>query len=54
MRRSNLIFAAASAVLGVIALAITFAAGEVFAVGTLLGVVLLVNALIRYSIAQRE
>ena len=53
MRRSNLVFAAASAAIGLFAIAVTLAAGKPFAVGTVLGVVLLVNALIRYRIAQR-
>ena len=53
MRRSNLVFAAASAAIGLFAIAVTLAAGKPFAVGTVLGVVLLVNAAIRYRIAQR-
>lgn len=54
VRRTNLVIAAASATVGVLALAITLAAGEVFALGTALGVVLLVNALVRYRLAQRR
>ena len=46
--------AAASATVGVLALAITLAAGELFALGTALGVVLLVNAFVRYRLAQRR
>ena len=54
MRRTNLVIAAGSAAVGALAIAITLAAGQVFAVGTLLGAVLLVNAYVRYRIAQRR
>ncbi len=54
MRRSNLVISAVSATLGLLAIALTLAAGALFAIGTLLGVVLLVNALVRYRLAQRQ
>lgn len=54
MRRANLVLAGASAVVGLLALAFTLASGEVFALGTVLGVVLLVNAAVRYMMAQRQ
>ena len=53
MRRSNLVIAAASAAVGALALALTLAAGG-GAVGFVLGTILLVNALVRYRLAQRE
>lgn len=54
MRRTNLILAAGSAAVGVLAIALTLAAGEVLAVGSVLGTVMLVNAYVRYRIAQRD
>ncbi len=54
MRRSNLVIATASAAVGLLAIAMTLAAGELFAVGTVLGIVLLANAFVRYLIAQRQ
>ena len=54
MRRSNFVIAMASAAVGSLAIAMTLAAGELFAVGTVLGIVLLANALVRYLIAQRQ
>jgi hypothetical protein len=54
MRRSNFVIATASAAVGLLAIAMTLAAGELFAVGTVLGIVLLANALVRYLIAQRQ
>ena len=53
MRRSNLVISVASAAVGALALALTFAAGG-GAVGYVLGVILLGNALVRYRLAQRE
>jgi hypothetical protein len=53
MRRSNLVLAVASAVVGGFALALTVAAGG-GAVGYVLGAILLLNAVVRYRIAQRE
>ena len=53
VRRSNLVIAAASATVGLLALALTLAAGG-GAVGYALGAVLLVNAFARYRIAQRR
>ena len=54
MRRSNLVLATASAAVGLLAIAMTLAAGGLFAVGTVLGVILLANAFARYLIAQRQ
>lgn len=54
MRRANLVIAGASAAVGLLALGFTLASGQVFALGTVLGVVLLANGVIRYLMAQRQ
>lgn len=54
MRRANLVIAGASGAVGLLALGLTLASGQVFALGTVLGVVLLANAAVRYSMAQRQ
>ncbi len=53
MRRPNLVIAMASAAVGLLALALTFAAGG-GTVGYVLGMVLLANAFVRYCMAQRR
>lgn len=54
MQRGNLAIAGVSAVVGALALLLTFAGGDVVELGSLLGVVLLANALVRYLIARRR
>ena len=51
--RSNLAIAVSSMVVGILGLALTFLAGG-GAVGYSLGVLLVVNSLIRYKISQRD
>ncbi|MDP6605939.1 MAG: hypothetical protein QF664_06750 [Dehalococcoidia bacterium] len=53
VRRSNLIVATASAIIGFVAIALTLAQGG-GTVGYVLGVVLLANGYARYRLAQRE
>lgn len=53
MQRTNLIIAAASAAVGLLAILLTLAQGG-GTVGFVLGFVLLVNGLVRYRLAQRE
>lgn len=53
MRRTNLIVATASAIVGSVAIALTLAQGG-GTVGFVLGVVLLANGYARYRLAQRE
>ncbi|MEE8422152.1 MAG: hypothetical protein V3S31_05175 [Dehalococcoidia bacterium] len=53
MQRSNLIVASASAIVGLVAIALTFAQGG-GTVGYVLGVVLLVNGYVRYRLGQRD
>ena len=54
VRRSNLVIAMVSAAAGLLAVAFALADGRPFALGMLLGVVLLANAVVRYLIAQRH
>lgn len=54
MRRGNLWIAALSAIIGVSALAITLSSGNLLTLGTVLGVVMLLNAVVRYRIAQEK
>ena len=53
MRRSNLVIAAASTGVGLLAIAMTLAQGG-GVVGFVLGAVLLANGFVRYRIAQRR
>lgn len=54
MDRANLLVAILSAVVGAIALSIVLASGELIGLGGLLGVVLLLNAVIRYQLARQR
>ena len=53
MQKANMVIAVLSAIIGGSALALTLAAGQPFALGTVLGVVLLFNAYVRYRLARR-
>lgn len=53
VQRSNLILAAASAIVGLLAIAVTLAQGG-GTVGFVLGVVLLANGYVRYRLGQRR
>lgn len=53
VQRSNLIVAWASGIVGLVAIALTFAQGG-GTVGYVLGVVLVVNGLVRYRLGQRD
>ena len=54
MQKANMVIAVLSAIIGGFALAISLASGQPFALGTVLGVVLLFNAYVRYRLARRE
>ena len=53
MQKANMVIAVLSAIIGGSALALTLADGKPFALGTVLGVVLLFNAYVRYRLARR-
>ncbi len=52
--RANLLVAVLSAVIGAIALWLALSSGRPVSLGSVLGVVLLVNALIRYQLARQH
>ena len=54
MQKANMVIAVLSAIIGGFALDISLASGQPFALGTVLGVVLLFNAYVRYRLARRE
>jgi hypothetical protein len=54
MDRANLFVAMLSALVGAIALAFALASGQPVSLGGLLGVVLLLNAIVRYQLARQH
>ena len=54
MDRANLLVALLSAFIGVIALGIALSGGRVISLGSVLGIVLLVNAVVRYQLARQH
>lgn len=54
MDRANLLVAVLSAVIGATALWLALSSGRPISLGSLLGVVLLVNALVRYQLARQH
>jgi hypothetical protein len=54
MDRANLLVALLSAVIGAVALGLALSDGRPVSLGSVLGVVLLVNALVRYQLARQH
>ncbi len=54
MDRANLFVALLSALIGVIALSMALSSGRVISLGSVLGVVLLANAVVRYQLARQH
>ncbi len=54
MDRANLLVALLSALIGVIALSFALSGGRVISLGSVLGIVLLVNAVVRYQLARQH
>jgi hypothetical protein len=54
MDRANLVVAVLSAIVGIIALTLALAAGRPISLGSLVGVVLIANALVRYQLARQH
>jgi hypothetical protein len=54
MDRANLTVALISALIGVIALGMALSSGRIFSLGSVLGVVLLANAIVRYQLARQD
>jgi len=54
MDRANFVVALLSALIGAIALGLALSSGRVISLGSLLGVVLLANAVVRYQLARQQ
>lgn len=54
MDRANLLVALLSALIGLIALTMALSSGRVVSLGSVLGLVLLANAVVRYQIARQH
>jgi len=54
MDRANLVVALVSALIGLIALSMALSSGRVLSLGSVLGVVLLANAIVRYQLARQH
>jgi len=54
MDRANLVVAVLSALIGLIALSLALSSGRVLSLGSVLGVVLLANAIVRYQLARQQ
>lgn len=54
MDRANLMVALLSALIGVIALSMALSSGRVVSLGSVLGIVLLANAVVRYQLARQH
>lgn len=54
MDRANLLVAMLSALIGLIALTMALSSGRLISLGSILGVVLLANAVVRYQLARQH
>lgn len=54
MDRANLLVALLSALIGVVALSMALSSGRVISLGSVLGLVLLANAVVRYQLARQH
>lgn len=54
MDRANFVVALLSALIGAIALGMALSSGRVISLGSVLGIVLLANAVVRYQLARQQ
>ncbi len=54
MDRANLMVALLSALIGIVALSMALSSGRILSLGSILGLVLLANAMVRYQLARQH